>query len=73
MGLTKSERHNRMLDKVFDTYRKHQNALPSPQLYDRFLEIAGERLHISKEEARNRYGQYTVQQWEKLLHLGWNK
>jgi hypothetical protein len=73
MGLTKAEKHNRMLDKVFDEYKKNQNSLPSDTLYKRFLEIAEEKLNISKEKAENKYGKYTVAQWEKLLKLGWNK
>ena len=27
----------------------------------------------SRDDARNKYGLYTVEQWEKLLKLGWNK
>ena len=73
MGLTKAERHNRMMEKTFQHYRQLQSSLPPCQLYGRFLEIAEERLGISKDEARNKYGQYTVQQWEDLLHLVWNK
>ena len=72
-NLTKSERHNRMLNKTFNHYKNHQNNLPPCQLYGRFLEMAEQTLNISKEEARTRYGQYTVQQWEILLKLGWNK
>ena len=73
MGLTKAEKHNRMLNSTFDQYNKHQSSLPSCHLYGRFLEIAEEKLNISKEKARNQYGLYTVAQWEKLLKLGWNR
>lgn len=72
MGLTKAEKHNRMLDKTFETYRKHQESLPPCELYSRFLELAEEKLNITKDEARNKYGLYTVSEWEKLLKLGWN-
>lgn len=72
-NLTKAERHNRMLNKTFDHYKNHQNSLPSCHLYSRFLELAEQLLNISKDEARTKYGQYTVQQWEQLLKLGWNK
>jgi hypothetical protein len=72
MGLTKSEKHNRMLNETFDFYRQHQSSLPSCHLYARFLEIAKEKLKITKEEARDKYGLYTVAEWEKLLKLGWN-
>jgi hypothetical protein len=73
MGLTKAEKHNRMLDRVFDNYNKHQKSLPSTHLYSRYLDIAVEKLNISRDDARNKYGLYTVEQWEKLLNLGWNK
>ena len=72
-NLTRAERHNRMLDKTFDHYRKHQESLPPAQLYGRFLEIAVEKLQITEQEARSKYGNYTVKQWETLLKLGWNK
>lgn len=72
-NLTKAQRHNEMLDNVFDNYRQHQQSLPSCELYRRFLEIAEEKLNITKDEARAKYGQYTVQEWETLLKLGWNK
>ena len=72
-NLTRAERHNRMLNKTFDHYKNHQNSLPPAQLYGRFLEIATETLNITEKEARTKYGQYTVQQWETLLKLGWNK
>ena len=72
-NLTKAQRHNRNLENAFNNYRQHQESLPSVHLYSRFLEIAEEKLFISKDEARNKYGLYTVKQWETLLKLGWNK
>lgn len=72
-NLTRAERHNRMLDKTFWQYQQHQNNLPPCHLYGRFLEIAEAKLNISKDEARAKYGQYTVKEWEALLKLGWNK
>jgi hypothetical protein len=71
-NITKSERHNRMLDRVFDHYRKHQQSLPQEPLFTNFLQTAVEKLNISEQEARSKYGQYTVQEWETLLNLGWN-
>ena len=71
-NLTKAQRHNRNLESVFNNYRQHQESLPSAHLYSRFLEIAEEKLSISKEEARNKYGLYTIKEWETLLSLGWN-
>ena len=69
---TGAQRYNKKLDAIFESYFKHQNSLPPCRLYGTFLEIAVEKLHISKDEARNKYGLYTVQQWETLLELGWN-
>ena len=71
-NLTKPQQHNRNLDKVFDNYKKLQNNLPTIYLYSRFLEIAEEKLSISKDEARSKYGLYTMKEWETLLNLGWN-
>lgn len=71
-NLTKAQRHNRMLEKTFDHYKAHQQSIPECHLYGRFLEIAIEKLNITIDEARNKYGLYTVQQWESLLKLGWN-
>jgi len=73
MGLTSAQRYNKKLDEIFNFYRRHQNSLPSGHLYSRYLELAEEKLNISINEARDKYGQYTVAQWEKLLGLGWNK
>ena len=72
-NLTRAERHNQMLNKTFEHYHNHQNSLPRCHLYGRFLEISEETLHITKDEARAKYGQYTVKEWEQLLKLGWNK
>lgn len=73
MGLTRAENHNRMLNRVFDHYKQHQDSLPCVHLYTRYLEIAEEKLGISKDDTRSKYGLYTVGEWEKLLKLGWNK
>lgn len=73
MGLTRAEKHNRMLNKTFDHYKEHQASKPCGHLYGRLLEIAEEKLEITQEKAKELYGLYTVGQWEKLLSLGWNK
>jgi len=70
---TGAQRYNKKHAALFDDYRKRQNSLPPCLLYKRFLDIAEEKLNISREEARIKYGQYTVKQWEELLKLGWNK
>ena len=71
-NLTRAERHNRMLNDTLNFYKQHQASLPSCHLYGRYLEIAEEKLNITKDEARSKYGQYTVKEWEILLNLGWN-
>ena len=72
MGLTKPQKHNKMLDVTFKHYNQHQDKLPSCHLYKRFLEITEEKLGITKDQARDKYGLYSVAEWEKLLNLGWN-
>ena len=72
MGLTRAEKHNRMLDKTFDFYHQHQASIPTCILYSRFLELAEEKFGITKDEARDKYGKYTVAEWEKLIGLGWH-
>lgn len=72
-NLTKAERHNKMLNDTFETYRKQQEAkspfLPSCTEYAFFLDKAVERLKITKDEARNQYGLFTYGQWKELLKL----
>jgi hypothetical protein len=41
--------------------------LPTVMDYTKFLDKITIQLSISKEEARNKYGRYTYQQWYKLL------
>ena len=72
-NLTKAQRHNRNLQEVFDNYEKLQNNLPTIGLYIIFLKMAEEKLFISKDEARNKYGLYTVKEWVTLLKLRRNK
>lgn len=73
MGLTKAERHNRMMDKAFNTYRQQQEAkkdfLPTINEYSYFLDEAQKKLNITRDEARNKYGKYTHGQWKELLKL----
>ncbi len=72
-NISKAERHNRNMDKIFSTYREQQNKLPPAGMYINFIEMAEQKLNISKDAAREKYGLYTIQQWESLLNLGWNK
>lgn len=72
-NLTRAERHNRMLDKAFETYRKQEEAkkdlLPTCMEYSYFLDKAVEKLKITRDEARDNYGSYTHGQWKELLKL----
>lgn len=72
-NLTKAQRHNRMLNDVFDTYKQQQQAkrdlLPTCSEYSFFLGKAQEILKITINEARTMYGQFTYGQWKELLQL----
>ena len=46
------------------------NSLPTVAEYSKLLDIAQNKLGISRETARKRYGLYTVGQWKKLLGIG---
>jgi hypothetical protein len=72
-NLTKAQRHNKMLHDTFETYYKQQAAkkdlLPTCNEYNYFLDKAEEKLKISKDEARDKYGLFTYGQWKELLKL----
>lgn len=72
-NLTRAQRHNKMLNDTFETYRKQQEAkkdfLPTCTEYAHFLGKAVEKLKITMDEARNKYGSYTYGQWKELLKL----
>ena len=72
-NLTKAQRHNKMLNDTFETYRKQQDIkkdfLPTCTEYAFFLGKAVEKLKISIDEARSLYGQFTYGQWKELLNL----
>ena len=44
--------------------------LPTSLEYSRFLDIAQNKFGISREQARKKYGLYTIGQWNKLLGIG---
>jgi hypothetical protein len=73
MGLTKAQRHNNMMDKVFNEYhrirRERKDLLPTVADYTHYLDKATEKLKISRDEARNKYGLYTYFQWSELLGI----
>ena len=67
MGLTKAQKHNRMLENVFNYYNAHQNSIPCEHLMLSYKRIAEEK-NISMENT----AEYTVKQFEQLLKIGWN-
>jgi hypothetical protein len=70
---TAAERYNKRMNNIFDTYHRLEAAksdiLPTCSDYAYFLETAVNRLKISKDTARNKYGQLTYKQWKELLNL----
>lgn len=72
-NLTRSQRHNRNLDRIFDHYEKHQNSLPCEQLLNSYYRILFEKHGVAESEAKSKYTGYTVKQWEQVLSLSWNK
>ena len=71
--MTAAQKHNRMMDRVFDTYHKieatKKDILPSCTKYSFFLDKAVSKYKISRDDARSRFGQFTHGQWKKLLQL----
>ena len=72
-NLTKAQRHNKMLDDTFNSYREQQAAkkdfLPTITEYSFFLDKAQSKFNITRDEARNKYGKFTHGQWKELLQL----
>ena len=50
--------------------REDDDFLPTVMQYSQLLDMAHNKLGISKEEARKRYGLYTIGQWKNLLGIG---
>lgn len=47
---------------------KKLNSLPTCLDYSNFLDRAMNRFKITRDEARHKYGQFTYDQWNKLLN-----
>lgn len=45
-------------------YNKH---LPSIELYKKYLNIASIRFNMTLDECRDKFGLYTIEQWDKKL------
>lgn len=72
-NLTKAQRHNKMLDDTFNKYYQLEAAkkdlLPTCTYYAYYLDTAVEKLKISRDEARDKYGLFACGQWKELLKL----
>lgn len=42
--------------------------LPAISLYTKYLNIASIRFNLSMDECRDRFGLFTINQWEELLN-----
>lgn len=49
--------------------RQNPEQLPTVMLYADLLSEAQRKFRITREQARERYGMYTNQQWLELLNL----
>ena len=71
--MTAAEKHNKMMDRVFNKYHEIERAkkdlLPTCTEYGFFLDKAQKKLKLSRDEARKNYGQFTYGQWKELLKL----
>jgi hypothetical protein len=47
--------------------KKQYSTLPSCQMYAEYLKAAQNKFNITNEEARSKYGSYTINQWNQLL------
>lgn len=72
-NLTRVQRHNKMLNDTFEIYKKQQEAkkdlLPTCTEYAYFLQKAVEKLNVTIDEARSKYGLFTYGQWKEMLKL----
>lgn len=50
----------------------NREKLPPISLYKQYLDRVVEKFKISINEARNKFGLYTITEWEKLLKDGKN-
>lgn len=44
------------------------NKIPPCSLYSKYLDLIIAKLSITVTEARNRYGLFTIKQWDNLLN-----
>ena len=45
-----------------------KDKLPTTSLYSKYLNIASLRFNMTLDECRNKYGLFTVNQWEELFN-----
>lgn len=69
-----TETYYKSLQKAYNaisgTGRKYEDLLPTVSEYSRYLDIAQNQFGISREQARKKYGLYTIGQWNELLGIG---
>jgi len=56
-------------DWEIELMNKYGDKIPTCSIYSALLCLAERAFEISREQARNAYGQYTNQQWIELLKL----
>lgn len=70
---TGAERYNKRMNAIWENYHRQEFArkdlLPTCTDYAYFLNESVNRLKISIDEARDKYGLYTYGQWKELLKL----
>jgi hypothetical protein len=49
------------------TYDSTEHKLPPSKLYGEYLDQVMNKFDISNQEARRRYGQFTISQWKQIL------
>ncbi len=58
-----------MNENYLETMRTHGDLLPTCAIYSELLSIAETTFGITRNQARERYGKFTNNQWLKLLSL----
>ncbi|MBP7846041.1 MAG: hypothetical protein KA007_01245 [Candidatus Pacebacteria bacterium] len=70
---TGAQRRNKQYNEIWSKYHEIEAAkkdfLPTCTEYAYFLDKAVEKLKISKDEARDKYGSFTYGQWKELLQV----
>lgn len=57
-----------MKQKTVGLYKAVLDVLPPCMLYGKYLSIASIRFNLTMDECRNKYGKFTINQWENLFN-----